>query len=328
MRRREFIAAGLTAGAATAAWPLAARAQQPAVPVIGFLMIRARETSEYLIAAFRQGLREVGYVEGQNVAIEYRYAEGHPERLASLATDLVQRRVAAIVTSPVADQVAKAATAAIPIVFVSGGDPVQLGLVASLNHPGGNATGVTTFAFALEAKRIGLLDELVPQAASIAALMDSNRPGAALVIQDVQAAGRSIGVPIRFVNAASESGIDAAFAIFEREKIAALSVTASSYFNDRQDQLVALAAQHRIPAIYEIGAFARAGGLMSYAPSVTESYRQVGVYTGRVLKGDKPADLPVQQPTRFELVINLKTANALGLTIPETLLATADELIK
>ena len=326
IRRREFI---FTLGGAAAAWPLAARAQQPAMPVIGFLVVRSRATSTHLDMAFRQGLRDVGYVEGHNVVIEARYAEGQRARLPELAADLVQRRVAVIAAGPGgADLAAKAATTTIPIVFMSGQDPIKMGLVASLNRPGGNLTGATMLAPDLEAKRIGLLRELVPGAAAIAVLVDAKLPAAALIAQEVQAAGRSIGVAIKIVSSDSERDFDAAFAEIVRGKAGALLVASSSYFNDFRDRLATLAADHRIPAMFEIREFVEAGGLMSYAPKVTDAYHQVGIYVGRILKGDKPAELPVVLPSRFELVINLKTAKALGLDVPTTLLARADEVIE
>jgi putative tryptophan/tyrosine transport system substrate-binding protein len=322
--RREFIT--LIVGAA--AWPLEVRAQPPAMPVIGFLNNRSAETSEHLVAAFRRGLSEGGFVEGHNVVVDYRYTQGQRDLLPARAADLVQRRVAVIAAGPGADLAAKAATTTIPIVFVTGGDPVQLGLVASLNRPGGNLTGVTMLAAELEAKRIGLLHELVPEARAIGLLVDPNAPIAAYQVQEVQAAGHNIGVPIRVVSAASERDFEAAFAAISREGTGALMVAASSYFNIYHDRLVALAARHRLPTIFELREITEAGGLMSYAPSVTGMYHQLGVYVGRVLKGERPAELPVQRPTRFELVINLKTARALGLEVPATLLARADEVIE
>jgi putative ABC transport system substrate-binding protein len=325
MKRRDFIT--LLGGAAV--WPFAARAQQQAaIPVIGYLRVTAADVFPHTTHAFRQGLAETGFVEGQNVTIEYRWADGQRERLPSLAADLVQRRVAVIAAGPAADQAAKTATASIPIVFMSGGDPVRRGLVASLNHPGGTLTGTTMFADDLEAKRMGLLHDLVPHAATIAVLVYADSPAAPFQVQEVLAAGRSIGVPIRIMNIRSERDFDSVFATMAREQVSALMVAASTYFNEFRDRLTALAARYQIPAMYEIREFAEIGGLMSYAPSVTEAYRQVGIYTGRILKGEKPADLPVVLPAKFEFVINLKTAKALGLTVPPSLLALADEVIE
>jgi putative ABC transport system substrate-binding protein len=325
MRRREFIA---LFGGAAAAWPRAARAQQrPAMPVVGYLKATPLTVMPHTTDAFRRGLAEAGFVEGRNVAIEFRSADGQWDRLPALAADLVRRRVNVIVAGPAADQVAKAATTTIPIVVMSGTDPVRRGLVPSLNRPGGNLTGVTMFADDLEAKRIGLLHEFAPRAA-IAVLVDMTIPLAAFQIEQAQAAGRSIGAPIRIVSIGSARDYEAAFASMVQERTGALLVAASINFNSVHERLIALAARHGIPAMYEIREFAAAGGLMSYAPSVTEAYRQVGVYTGRVLKGDKPADLPVMLPTRFELVINLKTSKALGLEVPPMLLARADEVIE
>ena len=326
MKRREFIT---LLGGAAAAWPVAARAQQAVTPVIGFLNNTSPDRFPHLTNAFRQGLAETGYAEGRNVAVEYRYAQGQRERLPELATDLVRSRVAVIAAGPGADQAAKAATGTIPIVFMSGDDPVKMGLVASLNRPGGNLTGVTMFAEELEAKRLGLLHDLVPQAIAITILVNSNRPAAASLVQRVQAAGRRIGLLVEVVFAAEEHDFEGAFARIVREHPAgALIVASSSYFNIFRDRLIGLAARHRIPAIYELREFAEAGGLMSYGPSVTDNYRKVGIYVGRILKGESPADLPVQIPVKYEMVINLKTAKALGLPIQEKVLALADEVIE
>jgi ABC-type uncharacterized transport system substrate-binding protein len=322
IRRREFIS---LLGGAAAAWPVAAHAQQAAV--VGFLNNRSVETSRHLVAAFHRGLSEGGFIEGRNVMVEYRYSNGQRNLLAALAADLVERRVTVIAAGPGADLAAKAATTTIPIVFMSGGDPVTLGLVASLNRPGGNLTGVTMLAGELEAKRIELLNELVPRARVVVLLVDPNAPIATYQVQEVQAAARAIGMAIRIVHAGSERDFEAAFAAI-MEDAGALMVAASSYFNVHRHRLVALAARHRLPAIYEIREMTEAGGLMSYAPSVTEAYRQVGVYVGRILKGEQPANLPVMLPAKFELVINLKTAKALGLEVPPTLLARADEVIE
>jgi ABC-type uncharacterized transport system substrate-binding protein len=317
-------------GGAAATWPVAAHGQQAAMPVVGLLLVRARETTPPLVAAFRQGLREAGFVEGQNVEIEYRYGEGQRERLPVLAADsVVQRRVAVIATGPGgAERAAKSATATIPIVAVIGGDPLRMGLIASLSRPGGNLTGTTMFADVLEAKRLGLLHELVPQAGSIAVLFDANIPRDGLQAEAVLAAGRSIGVPIQIIRTGSERDFDDAFDTVARIGAGGLMVTGSAYFNDLSHRLTALAARHRIPAIYENREFADAGGLMTYAPSVFDAYRQIGVYAGRVLKGESPADLPVTQPTRFQFVINLKAAKLLGIEFPAKLLALADEVIE
>jgi putative tryptophan/tyrosine transport system substrate-binding protein len=322
MTRREFIT---LLGGAAVVWPLRAQAQP--LPIVGFLNNRSVETSGHLIAAFNRGLGEGGFIEGRNVVVEYRYSGGQRDLLPTLAADLVERRVTAIAAGPGADLAAKAATSTIPIVFMSGGDPVTLGLVASLNRPGGNLTGVTMLAGELEAKRIELLSELVPQTSVIALLVDPNAPIATYQVQEVEAAGRTLGKAIRIVRAGSEHDFEAAFGTI-MEHAGALMVAASSFFNVHRHRLVALAARHRIPAIYEIREMTEAGGLMSYAPSLTEAYRQVGVYVGRILKGETPANLPVLLPAKFELAINLKTAKALGLDIPPTLLARADEVIE
>jgi putative ABC transport system substrate-binding protein len=324
MRRRGFIT--LLGGAA--AWPLAARAQQRALPVVGYLSASSPEPAKNFASAFQQGLRDAGFVEGRNITIEYRWAHSDYSRLSELAADLVRRRVAVIVTSPRTQDAARAATETIPIVFVIGADPVRVGLVASLNRPGGNLTGIALLTPEMLAKRFGLLHDVVPQAAVIGVLLDSGSSTESFQLQEVQTAASSAGRTIRVVSAGSESEIDAAFVTFARERVGALMIAASVYFGSLRGRIVELAARHRIPVIYELREWAEAGGLMSYGPSATDAYRQAGVYTGRILKGEKPVDLPVMLPTKFEFVINLKTARALGIEVPPTLSAIADEIIE
>jgi putative ABC transport system substrate-binding protein len=327
MRRREFIA-GLAS--TTAAWPLAAQAQQPAMPVVGFLNAASPGPWANLVAAFRNGLKESGYVEGQSVAIEYRWAEGRYDKLPELAADLVHRGVSVIAATggTVSVLSAKAATTTIPIVFSIGIDPVRRGLVASLNRPGGNLTGVMLLNSELGGKQLGLLRETVPTATLIAVLLNPNSPVAEEELNQIQQAARYIKQEIHILHAQDEREIDAAFATMIQLRAGALLVGSDPFFNSRRDQLVALAARHRIPAIYEEREYAAAGGLMSYGTSFAEGYRQVGLYTGRILKGEKPADLPVVQSFKFEFAINLKTAKALGLDVPLQLQQRADEVIE
>jgi putative ABC transport system substrate-binding protein len=324
--RRDFL--GLVGAAA--AWPLAARAQQPALPVIGYLGIASPEAFAGRLRAFRLGLGEIGYVEGQNVAIEYRWAEGRYDRLPALAADLVRRQVTVIVAPggiPSA-LAAKAATATIPTVFETGADPVAVGLVASLNRPGGNVTGVTSLNGEVEPKRLELLHELVPGTSMIARLDNPTSPTAESVTREVQAAARTLGLQVHVLQADNDRDIDAAFAALIKLQAGALMIAADPFFNSRSEQLAALAARHAVPAIAQPHEFPAAGGLMSYGGSISESHRQAGLYVGRILKGEKPADLPVQQVTKVELTINLRTAKTLGLTVPLPLLTRADEVIE
>jgi len=325
MRRREF----LSAIGAVASAPFAARAQQLAIPVIGFLSSGTAAGLEYLTAAFRQGLGEAGYVEGRNVAIEYRWAEGQYDRLPVIAADLVRRRVSVVLagTTPAA-LAAKKATSTIPIVFIVGADPIAIGLVDSLSRPSSNVTGVSNYLSDLGAKRLELLRELVPNAAVIGVLVNPSFPDAESQSKDLKEAAHKLGQLVRIVNVNNEKDFDAAFATLRQLQAEVLLVTVDPLFNSRREQLIALAAQHKIPAIYFGREFVVSGGLMSYAANLADGYRQASIYVGRILKGTKPADLPVVQPTKFEMVVNLKTAKTLGLTIPPSLRARADEVIE
>jgi putative ABC transport system substrate-binding protein len=324
VRRRAFIT---LLGGTAAAWAFAARAQQA---VIGVLNGQSADTYAHLIAALQAGLEQTGYAEGGNLAFEYRWADGRDDRLPALAADLVRREVSVIVAggTPASTLAAKSATSLIPIVFTTGSDPVKLGFVQSLNRPRGNVTGVTFLVNQLVAKRLDLLHQLLPLASSVAVLINPKHPNFASDTKDLQGAARTLGLKIRFLNASSESDITAAFETLLQYRAEALFVNADPLFNNRRDQIVALAARHAVPAIYELREYVIAGGLISYGTSVTEAYRQAGIYAGRILKGEKPADLPVMQSTKFELVINLKTAKSLGVEIPASLLALADEVIE
>jgi putative ABC transport system substrate-binding protein len=323
MRRREFTA---LFGGALAAWPVVARAQQP-MPVIGYFSARSPVTDEPMLSAFRQGLNDTGFVEGRNVAMEFRWAEGRDDRLLELADELVRRRVAVIITTggESTARAVKAATSTIPIVFISGIDPVESGLVASLSRPGGNLTGVSSILLPLIPKQIGLLSELAPNAALIGALVG---PETAFRIAELEDAGRAVGRRLIIFKASTDAEIDAAFEAFIQERVQALLIGPGPLFVTRMDRFVDFAARHSLPAMYSRRELVDAGGLVSYASSTAEGYRQLGIYAGRILKGEKPSELPVVQPTRFELVINLKTAKALGLDVPATVLARADEVIE
>jgi putative ABC transport system substrate-binding protein len=326
LKRREFIT---LIGGAAAAWPLAAQAQRPGVPVIGFLSGGTPAGYAPYTVAFRQGLKESGYVEGENVAIEYRWAEGQNDRLPALAADLVSRRVAVIAAAgATAALAAKAATTMIPIVFEGGADPVELGLVTSLNRPGGNVTGISNFAAVLVAKQLDLLTKTVPNSAVIGVLVNPTSPSLAeSTARDAQLAGRSLGTQVQILNVSTKDQIDAVFGSLAQVRLDALLIGGDAFFLSRRVQLVTLATRHGLPTIFNDRELPAAGGLMSYGASVVDSYRQTGVYTGKILKGAKPAELPVMQPTKFELVINLTTAKAFGLTVPDELLAIADEVI-
>jgi putative ABC transport system substrate-binding protein len=327
MRRREFIT---LLGGAAAAWPLAARAQRPAMPVIGFLSARAPGDSPHLLAALRQGLKDTGFVEGQNVAIEYRFAGNQNEQLSALATDLVHRQVSVIAaTTTEAALAAKAATTTIPIVFETGGDPIRLGLVASLNRPGGNITGVTQLNVEVAPKRLELLHELVPTASVIALLVNPIDPALAETnTRALQAAAHTLGLQLPVLHASAERDFDAVFTNLIQLRAGGLVIGNDPLFTNRVEEIAALAVRHAVPAVYSHREFVAAGGLMSYGGSITDTYRLAGVYTARILKGEKPSELPVQQPTKVELFLNLKTAKALGLIFPITLLGRADEVIE
>jgi putative ABC transport system substrate-binding protein len=326
MRRREFIT---LIGGAAAVLPFAARAQQPAMPVIGFLNTRAPGDDPQLLTTFRRGLKEVGYVEGQNVAIEYRFAENRYDRLPALAADLVRRQVAVIAANGRAAQAAKAATATIPIAFVAGFDPVEVGLVASMSRPGGNITGVSILDVELGPKRLQLLHELVPSATIIALLVNPTDPARAeTTSKELQVAAQTLGLQLHVLHASTDRDFDTVFARLVELRAGGLVIGGEPFFNSRSGQLGALTIRHAVPAIYQLRAFAGAGGLVSYGGSLTDAYRLVGVYTGQILKGEKPANLPVQRATKVEMIINLKTAKMLGLTVPQSLLGRADEVIE
>jgi putative tryptophan/tyrosine transport system substrate-binding protein len=326
MRRREFIT---LLGGAAAAWPLAARAQQPAMPTVGFLRDSTAAGSEFIVNGLRKGLAEAGFVEGRNLAIEYAWTDGQSERLSALAAELVGRRVAIIVSSSLnATHAAKAATSAIPVVFAVNNDPVATKLVASVNRPGGNLTGVAYLTSALGEKRLGLMHEMVPKVADFAVLAHPTYPTSAPFISDVEAAARSLGFRIEVFNASTESEIDTAFAALSARRLGALLMAGHPLFTNRRDRIIALAARYAVPTMYTIREFASAGGLITYGPDLPEVYRLIGGYAGRILRGDKPADLPVLLPTKFEMIINLRTAKALGLDVPDKLLALADEVIE
>jgi putative ABC transport system substrate-binding protein len=327
MRRRKFIK---LAGGAAVAWPLAARAQPPGMPVIGFLNSTSSGQYAYRLEAFREGLKDARYVEGQNVAMEYRWAENQIDRLPALAAELAHRKVSVIAAggSPASALAAKLATTSIPIVFMNAADPVQLGLVASLSRPGGNITGVTTVSTQLEAKRLGLLRELVPSATSIAVLVNPARPGVDAQAAQIKEAARALALPLQILQASSEREFETAFQAVRQHQAGALAIAADAMFTAERDQIVALAKRYSVVTMYELREYVTAGGLISYGASGADMYRQAGNMAGRILKGERPADMPVLQPTKFELVINMKTAKAFGIAIPPGVLAIADEVIE
>jgi putative ABC transport system substrate-binding protein len=326
LKRRDFV---MLIGGVAATWPVAARTQQPAMPAVGFLNSGSADERVHLVTAFRDGLRETGQVEGRNVAIEFHWAEGRYGQLPALAADLVRRQVAVIAATgdTVSPLAAKAATTTVPIVFVIGGDPVASGLVPSFSRPGGNITGVSVISSALAAKTLELLHELVPKATKIGILLNP-RPSGGVAVSELETAARSRALDLIALRANSETDIEAAFAAVVRQRVGALLIEPDVFFLDRREQLVALAARHAVPTVYSRREYAAIGGLMSYGTSLADAYRQAGIYVGRILKGEKPANLPVQQPTKFELVVNLRTAKALSLVVPDKLLAIADEIIE
>jgi putative tryptophan/tyrosine transport system substrate-binding protein len=325
MQRREFIT---FLGGAAAAWPLSVRAQQPAMPVIGFLNGASPDGYAPMVAGFRQGLKETGYIEGQNVAIEFRWASGQYDRVPAMTAELVRRQVAVIVANTPGVQAVKAATTTIPIVFTTPSDPVQIGLVASLSRPGGNVTGVTQLSVQVMPKRLEVAHELVPTAIIIAVLVNPTNPLTEALLRDLQAAARTLGLQLHVLHASTERDFDTVFATLAQQRPGALVISTDTFFVSRSEQLAALTIRHAVPTIFQDRAFAAAGGLMSYGGSTADAYRQAGVYAGRILKGEKPADLPVVQSTKVELFINLKTAKALGITFPLSLLGRADEVIE
>jgi putative ABC transport system substrate-binding protein len=325
MRRRDFL--GVLSGAAVAL-PLAARAQQSTMPVIGFLNGSSSEGYAPRVAAFRQGLEEAGYVEGRNVAIEFRWAEGHYDRLPEMAADLARRQVSVIAANTPANLIAKATTGTIPIVFTTSSDPVQIGLVASMNRPGGNVTGVSQLNVEVGPKRLELAHELMPSAIDVTLLVNASNPTAAIIENGMQAAAISLGLRLHVINASSDAEVETAFAGFAQLKAGVLVIGTDAFFNGLIERLATLATRYAVPTIYQYSEFAAAGGLMSYGGNVNDSYHLAGLYTGRILKGEKPADLPVQQSTKVELIVNLKAAKALGITVPLSLLGRADQVIE